>query len=417
MISMIAIHQINQQRLWETLMKLGEIGAGSNVTEEGVTRLSLSLEDLKARQYVIDVMKESGLEVRVDSVGNIIGKLEGMNPDAPIVMTGSHVDTVLHGGLFDGALGVLGAVEAIRSIKESGVELTHSIEVVSFTDEEGTRFGTGYIGSKGMSGYLDEKTFLLKDANGITYGEAFEQAGFDPSLYKQAIRQSKELKAYVEMHIEQGKVLEEHELAVGVVTDIQGPVWLEVTLTGHPDHAGATPMNMRKDASLAMAEIMLEVERLAIKYKGVGTVGKMKVEPGGVNIIPGKAAFSIDLRHVDKELRTKMVNGVTNAIRDISDKRLIESEIDIKKAVDPATCSNEIVEVIEKSCEELQVPTMKLQCGAGHDSLMMTNITNMGMIFVRSKDGISHNPKEWTEKEDCVVGTQVLINTLVKLAK
>jgi allantoate deiminase len=414
---MIAIHQINQQRLWDTLMKLGEIGAGSNVAEEGVTRLSLSLEDLKARQFVIDVMKESGLKVRVDSVGNIIGKLEGTNSDAPVVMTGSHVDTVLQGGLFDGALGVLGAVEAIRSIKESGIELTHSIEVVSFTDEEGTRFGTGYIGSKGMSGYLNEETFQLKDANGISYGEAFKQAGLDPSLYKEAVRQPKELKAYIEMHIEQGKVLEEHELAVGVVTDIQGPVWLEVTLTGYPDHAGATPMNMRKDASLAMAEIMLEVEKLATKYKGVGTVGKVKIEPGGVNIIPGKAAFSIDLRHVDKELRAAMVNCVKTAITESSAKRSVKAEIDIKKAVDPATCSSEIVEVIEKSCKELQVPTMKLQCGAGHDSLMMTNITKMGMIFVRSKDGISHNPKEWTEKEDCVIGTQVLLNTLVKLAK
>jgi allantoate deiminase len=312
---------------------------------------------------------------------------------------------------------VLGAVEAIRSIKESGIELTHSIEVVSFTDEEGTRFGTGYIGSKGMSGYLNEETFQLKDANGISYGEAFKQAGLDPSLYKEAVRQPKELKAYIEMHIEQGKVLEEHELAVGVVTDIQGPVWLEVTLTGYPDHAGATPMNMRKDASLAMAEIMLEVEKLATKYKGVGTVGKVKIEPGGVNIIPGKAAFSIDLRHVDKELRAAMVNCVKTAITESSAKRSVKAEIDIKKAVDPATCSSEIVEVIEKSCKELQVPTMKLQCGAGHDSLMMTNITKMGMIFVRSKDGISHNPKEWTEKEDCVIGTQVLLNTLVKLAK
>ncbi|MDT8860887.1 Zn-dependent hydrolase [Alkalihalobacillus sp. MEB130] len=414
---MLAINQINQQRLWKTIKELSEIGSGTNIAEEGVTRLSLSLEDLEARHYVISLMEEAGLDVRVDEVGNIIGKLEGTDPNAPIVMTGSHVDTVLQGGVFDGTLGVLGAIEAVRSIKESGIQLTHSIEVVSFTDEEGTRFGTGYIGSKAMTGYLDEATLSLTDANGITYAEALHQAGFDPTLYKQAIRKPEEIKAYVEMHIEQGKVLEENELAVGVVTNIQGPVWVEVTLNSHPDHAGATPMNMRRDASLAMAEVMLEVERIATKYQGVGTVGKLKVEPGGVNIIPGKAIFSIDLRHGDIELRTKMVNEVTASIEEISKKRLIEPVIELKKSVDPAVCSSTIVDLLEESCKELDIPTMKLPCGAGHDSLMMTKITEMGMIFVRSKDGISHNPKEWTEKEDCVKGTHVLLQALRKLAK
>ncbi|MCL7747716.1 Zn-dependent hydrolase [Halalkalibacter alkaliphilus] len=414
---MIIINQINQQRLWKTIQELGNIGAGSNGTEEGVTRLALSLEDLEARKYVIQLMEESGLDVRVDPVGNIIGKLEGKDKNAPVVMTGSHVDTVYQGGLFDGALGVLGGIEAVRSIKESGIELTHSIEVVSFTDEEGTRFGTGYIGSKAMTGYLDEATLKLKDANGITYAEALVQAGFDATQYKLAIRKPEEIKAYLEMHIEQGKVLEEHELAVGVVTTIQGPVWLEVSLNGHPDHAGATPMNMRKDASLAMAEVMLEVERISTTYQGVGTVGKTHVEPGGVNIIPGRAVFSIDLRHGDKELRTKMVDEVNTAIKEICERRDIIAEIDMKKAVDPAICSESIVDMLEESCAEMNIPTMKLPCGAGHDSLMMTKVTDMGMIFVRSKDGISHNPKEWTDEEDCAIGTQVLLQALIKLAK
>ncbi|GAE26102.1 N-carbamoyl-L-amino acid hydrolase [Halalkalibacter wakoensis JCM 9140] len=413
---MIATIQINQQRLWENLKELGEIGASSN-SEEGITRLALSLEDLKAREYVIRVMKESGLDVRVDSIGNIIGKFEGADPTAPVIMTGSHVDTVIQGGLFDGALGVLGAIEAVRSIKESGIKLKHSIEVISFTDEEGTRFGSGYIGSKALTGYLDEQTLQIKDASGITYAEALQQAGFDPTCYKEAIRKPEEIKAYLEMHIEQGKVLEENELPVGIVTNIQGPVWLEVTLTGHPDHAGATPMHMRKDASLAMAEIMLEVERIASHYEGVGTVGRTQVEPGGVNIIPGKAVFTIDLRHGDKERRTNMVKEITDAIEWICEKRDIQVEVDFKKSVDPATCSEKIINVLEQTCAELKVPTMKLPCGAGHDSLMMTKITDMGMIFVRSKDGISHNPKEWTDKEDCIIGSQVLLQALIKLAK
>jgi allantoate deiminase len=398
-------------------MELGEIGSTPNKPEEGVTRLSLSLEDLKARQYIIDVMKEAGLEVRVDAVGNIIGKLEGTDVGTPVVLTGSHIDTVVQGGKFDGALGVLGAIEAVRSIKESGLKLTHSIEVVSFTDEEGTRFGTGYIGSKAMVGCLEDEIFNLKDEQGITCGEAFRQAQLDPTSYKDAIRKEEEIKAYIEMHIEQGRVLEDQGLSVGIVTDIQGPVWMEVHFQGNPDHAGATPMNLRKDAGLSMAELMLDVEKIARKHRGVGTVGKIQIEPGGVNIIPGKAVLSIDLRHVDKGIRTEMVKAVNDSISTICKKRDIEANIEIKKEVDPASCSREVIEVIEQSCAELQVPTMKLQCGAGHDSLMMTKQTKMGMIFVRSKDGFSHNPKEWTEKEDCIIGTQVLLNTLVNLAK
>ncbi|MFC0558931.1 Zn-dependent hydrolase [Halalkalibacter alkalisediminis] len=414
---MIATHQINHQRLWKTLMELGEIGSNPNRPEEGVTRLSLSLEDLKARQYTMDVMREAGLEVRVDSVGNVIGKLVGTDPLAPVVITGSHVDTVIQGGKFDGALGVLGAIEAVRSIIESGLKLTHSIEVISFTDEEGTRFGTGYIGSKAMVGCLEEDTFELKDENGITYAEAFKQAHLDPANYKLAQRSEEEVKAYIEMHIEQGRVLEDHQLSVGVVTDIQGPIWMEVQFQGHPDHAGATPMNMRRDAGLAMAELMIEVEKTAKKHGGVGTVGKVHIEPGGVNIIPGKSTLSIDLRHVNIELRANMVKELHQSISGICEKRNLTVNVELKKEVDPTSCSKEIARLIEESCAELQVPTMKLQCGAGHDSLIMTKLTKMGMIFVRSIDGLSHNPKEWTEKEDCMIGTQVLLNTLVKLAK
>lgn len=398
-------------------MELGEIGSISNRPEEGVTRLSLSLEDLKARQYTMNVMREAGLEVRVDSVGNIIGKLVGTDPSAPAVLTGSHVDTVIQGGKFDGALGVLGAVEAVRSIKESGLKLTHSIEVISFTDEEGTRFGTGYIGSKAMVGCLEEETFELKDENGITYAEAFQQAQLDPASYKSAARRAEEVKAFIEMHIEQGRVLEDHQLSVGVVTDIQGPIWLEVHFIGRPDHAGATPMNMRKDAGLAMAELMLEVEKTAKKHGGVGTVGKVSIEPGGVNIIPGKATLSVDLRHIDKERRETMVKELYQSITKICEGRNLKADVELRKEVDPTSCSSEIVQLLEESCAQIQVPTMKLPCGAGHDSLMMTKLTKMGMLFVRSKGGLSHNPKEWTEVEDCIIGTQILLNALVKLAK
>ncbi|WP_257391629.1 Zn-dependent hydrolase [Halalkalibacter krulwichiae] len=417
MANLIATYEIDQQRLWQTLMELGEIGSTPGKPEEGVTRISLSLEDLKARKYTIDVMKEAGLKVRVDAIGNIIGRLEGTDSSAPVVMTGSHIDTVIRGGKFDGALGVLGAIEAVRTIQEAGIELVHPIEVVSFTDEEGVRFGSGYFGSKAMVGGVNKEMFGFTDETGITLADALKKAELNPNEYMSVVRNPEEIKAYVEMHIEQGKVLEDQQLAVGIVTDIQGPVWMEVEFEGNPDHAGATPMNMRNDAGLSMAELMLEVEKISINNQGVGTVGKASLEPGAVNIIPGNALLTIDLRHVDKRYRSNMVKEVKQAILNICRKRKMKANIEVKKEVDPATCSEEIIEVIQQSCKELHVPTMKMQCGAGHDSLMMTKVTKMGMIFVRSKGGVSHNPKEWTDKEDCAIGTQVLLNTLMKLAK
>lgn len=413
---MILANKINQQRLWHHLMELAEIGSSPD-NAECITRLSLSEPELKARAYIISLMEEIGLDVRVDTIGNIIGKLTGEDQTAPSVLVGSHIDTVYHGGRFDGSLGVIGAIEAVRTIIESGVTLTHSIEVVSFTDEEGSRFGTGYIGSKAMAGHLKEEIFNYKDENGISYREAFIKANLDPDNYKQAIRNPMEIKAYLEMHIEQAKVLEENDLPVGIVTDIQGPVWLDITLNGDADHAGATPMHMRKDASIAMAEIVIAIEKIATSFNGVGTVGIMKVEPGGVNIIPGKASFSVDLRHADKAVRQKMVDSVYQAIELSCDKRGIGSLVEVKKAVDPASCSNEIVNILEETCEDLNIDTMRLNCGAGHDSLIMSKITKMGMIFVRSKDGISHNPKEWSSSDDCAAGTEVVYHSLLNLAK
>lgn len=407
-------YEINQDRLWNTLMTLGEIGRDEN---EGVTRVSLSPEDLKAREYVIQLMREIGLEVRVDEVGNIIGRLVGKDVNAPVVMAGSHIDTVFQGGQFDGALGVLSAIEAVRTIKESGIELTHSIDVISFTDEEGARFDTGFIGSKGLIGELTVENFAIRDANGNTYREAFVQAGLNPDQYLLAKRNPEEIKAYVEMHIEQGRVLETEDLPVGIVTDIQGPVWMYVSYKGHADHAGATPMSIRIDASLAMAEVLPIIERIAIKWKGVATVGKMEFIPGGVNIIPEEVNFTIDFRHVDKKIRQHMKEKIIDALHLAAKKRGLDVQIEIKVEVDPASCSTEIIRTIEEACWESNLPVYKMKCGAGHDALLMSKITKFGMIFVRSSEGISHNPKEWSSKEDCQKGTEVLYRTLIHLAK
>jgi allantoate deiminase len=397
-------------------MELGKIGANCEEAE-GVTRLSLSREELEGKHYIYQLMEEVGLNVHIDAVGNVIGKLQGSDPQAPVVMVGSHTDTVFNGGRFDGALGVLGAIEAVRTIKETNIALTHTIEIVSFTDEEGSRFGTGYIGSKAMAGMLKETIFDLKDKDGVSYHQAFIDAQLNPEKYKEVIRKPEDIKAYIEMHIEQAKVLEELDLPIGIVTDIQGPVWLEVTLEGAADHAGATPMTMRKDVAVAVAEIVLAVEKIALTYHGVATVGVITLEPGGVNVIPGRAVFSIDVRHGDKGIRQKMINDIYEKIESTCKKRRLTSRIDVKKEVDPATCSPEIVTLLEEMCHTLHYPVKKLPCGAGHDSLIMSKMTDIGMIFVRSKDGISHNPKEWSSQSDCAIGTELLFHTLVKLAQ
>ncbi|AOM84025.1 Zn-dependent hydrolase [Salisediminibacterium beveridgei] len=406
---------INQQRLWGHLMKLREIGAGEHESE-GITRLSFTPPEIEAKKYIIRLMEEVGLDVKMDAVGNVLGRLEGTNPELPVIMTGSHVDTVIQGGPFDGSLGVLGAIEAVRTMIEHSEQPKRTIEVVSFSDEEGTRFGAGYLGSKALTGQLKPGFLQLTDKEGFTYKEALLSAGFDPGRYIEAARSQEEIEAFVEMHIEQGRVLEEADVPVGIVTSIQGPLWLKVKIQGAADHAGATPMAIRKDASLAMAETMLAVERVAVTYEGVGTVGKLNVTPGGVNIIPGEAEFTIDLRHGSEEARSSMLRDLYAAFHSIESARGVSFVSEITKEEAPAVCSSEIQTVLDEAADECGIGSTPMPCGAGHDALIMSTVSKMGMILVRSENGISHNPKEWTTAEDCATGTNLLLRTLQKLA-
>ncbi|ULT58777.1 Zn-dependent hydrolase [Neobacillus drentensis] len=415
MAKQIAKISINTERIWSQLMELAEIGKQES---GGVTRTSLSPEDLTARKLLINWMQETDLEVRVDEAGNIIGRLPGTDESiAESVMTGSHIDSVLNGGEFDGPLGVLGALEAVRTIQENGVKLKRSIELVSFTDEEGARFSASFTGSKGMCGlfgrhHLDE----MVDQDGITYSQAFLQAGLNPDNYENARREPGSIKAFVEIHIEQGKVLENEDLSVGIVTGIAGPMWLELTIQGESGHAGTTPMHLRRDSGLAAAELMLQVEQIAKAYQGVGTIGRIHFEPGGVNIIPESASFMIDLRHADAEKRELMKSEIELALRNICEKRSLQHNLTVNMDIPPVLCSNMIVDVMEEACQELAYKPFRIVSGAGHDAMIMSNITDVGMIFVRSKDGISHNPKEWSSKEDISDGVNLLMQTIIRLA-
>jgi allantoate deiminase len=382
----------------------------------GITRLSLTPIDLEARGWLIRRMNEAGLETRTDGVGNIIGVYRGTDSHLPKVVIGSHIDSVIEGGKFDGPLGVLGALEVVRTLQDHGIRLAHDIEVVSFTDEEGARFRSGFVGSKGMIGEVDASFLSQKDDQGVTIQEALVTAGYDPAQTESTVRQKGDIKGYVELHIEQGKILESLDVPVGVVMGIAGPSWLSVSVYGEAGHAGTTPMNLRKDPLVATAELMLELERIAAEHGGVGTVGKMTVSPGASNVIPGKVEFTIDLRHIDLEKRIHMKGLLVEVLDRISRDRHVRYELHEDMALPPVKCSHAVIDVLRESARSIELPVHDMISGAGHDAMVLSKITDVGMIFVRSKDGISHNPKEWSTSEDCALGVDLLLHAAIRLA-
>jgi allantoate deiminase len=406
---------INSERLWKQILELGQIGKN---THGGVTRLSFTDEEKQAKEYVAKLMKDAGLKVYQDSIGNLFGRFEGMDPLLPVVLVGSHLDSVINGGIFDGPAGLLTAIEALKTLKEQGITTTHPIEVVAFTDEEGARFNTGMFGSKALCGKLSvEEMYEIKDQQKITLADAMKQFGYDPDQVGQARRDPASIKAYLELHIEQGKVLESAGLPVGVVSGIAGPLWMHVTLTGEAGHAGTTPMNLRKDPLVAAAVIIQALEEIAKKQPyTVGTVGKLLVEPGGTNIIPGTVKFTMDIRDTSIAARNEVEQEIMQVIESVCGERGIRHAVEVLHRIPPVSSSPVIMEMIQQSCHEANLATLSIFSGAGHDAMILADITDVGMIFVKSKDGISHNPKEWTDQEDLAYGAEVLFHTIQKLA-
>lgn len=406
---------IHAERLWDRLMRLSAVGRQES---GGVTRLSFTPEERAAKDLVRGFMEEAGLSVREDEAGNLIGRKEGRNPQAPVVLVGSHLDSVFNGGNFDGPLGVLAGVEVLQTMNEQGVTTEHPIEVIAFTDEEGARFSYGMIGSRAIAGLLKREELEHRDKDGISIAEAMRASGLDPDAVGRAARPKGSVKAYVELHIEQGKVLESRGLSVGVVSGVAGPLWLKFVLEGEAGHAGATPMALRRDPLAAAAEIMLVIER-GVRQTGtaVGTVGQVTVSPGGVNIIPGRVEFSLDLRDVDKAVRDRVEQEIVRQAEAICRERGVRLGVELLQRIPPVVCSAEIQAAALAACEALGLETITLPSGAGHDCMQLTELCPVGMIFVRSRDGISHNPAEYTSKEDCADGANVLYRTVLSLAE
>lgn len=405
---------INGDRLWNRLLELGTIGKQPS---GGITRLSFTKEERAAKEKVASYMKEAGLAVYEDAVGNLIGRKEGKEKDAPAVLVGSHIDSVYNGGMFDGPLGVLAAVEVLQTMNERGVKTKHPIEVVAFTDEEGARFSYGMIGSRGMAGTLSEEELVHQDKHGISLAAAMEEAGLDPGKIGKAARRKGSVKAYVELHIEQGRVLEQANLPVGIVTGIAGLIWAKLTVKGKAEHAGATPMPIRRDPLVAAAQIIQVIEQEAKKTgTTVGTVGQMQVFPGGINIIPERVEFSLDLRDLDAAVRDSVFLSIIERAKQIGNERNVDVAVELLQKMPPVLCSELVQNAAKEACRQLGFDVFTLPSGASHDGVQLAGLCPIGMIFVRSKDGASHSPEEWSSKEDCAAGANVLYHTVLSLA-
>src|SRR4051812_34712131 len=383
----------------------------------GITREVFTPTYAAALDYVAGLMRDAGLETRLDAFGNLFGRWVGPDPDAPALLTGSHVDTTLNAGRYDGVVGVLGAIAAVRALRAEGVEPQRSVEVVAFAGEE-PRFGTGCIGSRAVMGDLDRADLeRLTDRDGTSLAAALTRAGLDPDRIAEARLGA--VHAFVELHIEQGTVLECSGEPIGVVEAIAAPHDFRVTLRGAATHAGATPMHLRRDALAGAAEAMVELERLARASPSgttVGTVGVIRARPGAINVVPGEVELDVDVRDSDLAAREQTVGAFLAAARRIAARR--ELRLDVTPIVEdtPAPCAPLVVEAAVAACEELGLPYRRMTSGAYHDAMVLAAGAPIGMIFVPSADGISHHPDEHTDAADIDRGVAVLAGTLRRLA-
>lgn len=393
------------------LAEMGKDPAG------GMTRLALSESDAAARNYVRGRMEELGLEISHDVVGNLYGRRPGTDAGAAPVLTGSHLDTVPRGGRYDGPLGVVGALEALRLIGRTATR--RPIDVVVFVGEEGSRFGRGTIGSAAVAGDVPlADIFALKDAAGVSYAEALKTYGDDPAKARALPFARGASHAFVELHIEQGGILEASGVPIGVPLAIAGLLQHVIRLTGDANHAGATPMDLRRDALAAAAELILAVEKAAheVGHGAVGTVGRAEVEPGGFNIIPGVVTIGTDLRATRPEHLDALDRLVRAAAADIAARRRVPIDVKQRQRVEPGPLDERVVAAVERGAAAAGYRSHRMFSGAIHDALHMANHCPSGMIFVPSKGGKSHCPEEETPISEMLRGCETLARTLVDLA-
>ncbi len=406
---------IQKERLakdFEAMARLTDVG-------DGINRLAFTDADWAGRQYIVDRMIDAGLTVEADGFGNVIGYKAGKNPDLPVVMVGSHTDSVPNGGNYDGVVGVLSAIEAVRSMTEDNVEHDHTIAVVDFMCEESSRFGAATLGSKAMRGELTlDDLHRLVDKKGISIYEALQSRNLNPDGIE-TMEYTRPVKAFIEIHIEQGKVLEHEQKKIGIVTGIAAPERFYVTIRGNADHSGATPMKLRHDALCGASKIILGIEEIASMQEEppvVGTVGVVEVIPGAMNVIPGAVKLGVDIRSISKVARDSVVTLIKEFIDVICEKRGLSYTIEPIAQDHPVAMHPAMIREIEGAVKAVDVEYMTMPSGAGHDAMHWADVVPTGMIFIPCREGISHNPAEFADLADIITGAKVLDTVLRKLS-
>ncbi|MGG6296374.1 Zn-dependent hydrolase [Leptolyngbya sp. AN02str] len=401
---------VNGDRLNEHIDRLAKVGRQPSGS---ICRLAFTSEILQARYLIQQWMNEAGMVTRTDAAGNLIGTYEGKVKGAPVLATGSHIDTVPSGGRFDGVLGVLAGIEVARSLHANDVRLNHPIEVIAFTDEENTM-----IGCQAMAGtVLADQPERYRAVNGQSIQDCLDMIGGNWDTILTARRSRADMAAFVELHVEQGAVLERSKMEIGVVQGVVGIRRKAITIVGEANHAGTTPMDMRRDAMVAAAHVVLAVQQMALRMptQPVATVGYLTVQPNAVNIVPGRVELSVDIRDLSKECLDTMVQQLEVELQAIATQTDTQIETRPLLCVEPTLAADAVQDAIASVCTDLGLSQCSMPSRAGHDALEIGRITDMGMIFVPSQAGVSHSEEEYTSPEQCTQGANVLLHTLIKL--
>ena len=404
--------QINSERLMSRIAALGAIGA---TLEGGVRRLALSDEDRLARNQVVTWMRAAGLRVEIDRIGNIFGIRAGSDESAP-VMTGSHIDSVTNGGTLDGAYGVLAGIEVMETLNDAELQTARPIIVCAFTNEEGARFQPDMLGSLVYAGGLElEDALNTRDGDDVRLGDALARIGYAGEQNIGAIHPH----AFVELHIEQGPILEAEAITIGAVENLQGISWTGISITGQANHAGTTPMRLRHDAGYCAGEISSYVREITrqLGAEQVGTVGIIKLEPEVINVIAGKSRLTVDLRNTDNAQLARAEKLLDEFLEKLALSEGVEIQTERLARFDPVHFDTTIAQKIEESAARLGLSCRRMTSGAGHDAQMMARLCPAAMVFVPSVGGVSHNPAEHTDSGDLVAGNNVLLHTLLELAQ
>ncbi|MFZ4059472.1 MAG: M20 family metallo-hydrolase [Ferruginibacter sp.] len=408
---------INAQRLqahFEAMSAIGKIG------DTGTNRPAHSPDEKQAFELASTWMQEAGMTTRIDHFGNLIGHYPGSNPSLPVLMMGSHLDSQPYGGRFDGVAGVLCAIEVIKTLHDNGIQPQRSIDVISFADEEGWRFNKGLFGSRGILGKLEPDELNRADKDGITRAQALKDFGCDINRFKESEYLPGSIFSFLELHIEQGPVLDLGNKPIGVVSGISGPLWQTLILKGMAGHAGSVPMPIRKDALVGAAEVIIALNEIATQIPGaptVGTVGTLEVFPASRNIIPEVVKLTLDLRDIDLERRNQYEAQLKARIEQIAQKHGLTYQLTEDTNSNPRYCAQWIKDIIHAQCKQLNLDAPELMSGPFHDAMALSYACDYGMIFVRCKDGISHNPLEYSSYEDLALGAEVMYGTVLEMLK